>query len=349
MLRLERLRTERSRRQFGLMLIDAGVLLDHDEDGKILQKILASVSTCTRDTDVCGWYQQNRILGIILTENGNANAASVLGVMIPKITSALSQNLELPQLNQVRISLHVFPDEWDKQLPGPGSDHRLYPDLIERQQSKQASRALKRAVDILGSLMALVVSSPLLIVISVLIKLTSRGPILFRQERLGRFGNRFIFLKFRSMYAENESKIHEDYVTRLIAGKVGPKQGEEGEGQIYKITVDPRVTPLGRFLRRTSLDELPQFWNVLRGEMSLVGPRPPVPYEVNRYDIWHRRRLLEAKPGITGLWQVNGRSRVKFDDMVRLDLEYARTWSVWRDVLILLRTPKAIVFGEGAY
>ena len=118
---------------------------------------------------------------------------------------------------------------------------------------------------------------------------------------------------------------------------------------MFKITDDPRVTPVGRFLRRTSLDELPQFLNVLLGEMSLVGPRPPLPYEVEAYDVWHRRRLLEARPGITGLWQVNGRSRTKFDDMVRLDLQYARKQSLWLDLKILLRTPAAVVSGDGAY
>jgi lipopolysaccharide/colanic/teichoic acid biosynthesis glycosyltransferase len=118
---------------------------------------------------------------------------------------------------------------------------------------------------------------------------------------------------------------------------------------VYKLTKDSRITPVGAFLRKTSMDELPQFLNVLKGEMSLVGPRPPIPYEVEAYDIWHRRRLLEAKPGITGLWQVCGRSRVNFDDMVRLDLQYARTWSLWMDIKILLRTPGAVLLGAGAH
>ena len=119
--------------------------------------------------------------------------------------------------------------------------------------------------------------------------------------------------------------------------------------QIYKITDDPRVTPIGRFLRKTSLDELPQLWNVLCGHMSLVGPRPPLPYELECYAPWHHRRILEAKPGITGLWQVTGRSRTTFNEMVRLDLKYVQQWSIWLDVLILLRTPKAVLMGQGAY
>jgi lipopolysaccharide/colanic/teichoic acid biosynthesis glycosyltransferase len=130
---------------------------------------------------------------------------------------------------------------------------------------------------------------------------------------------------------------------------VDPAREGPSQNAVYKIQDDPRVTRVGKFLRKTSLDELPQLINVLKGEMSLVGPRPPIPYELEAYQIWHRRRVLEAQPGITGLWQVNGRSRIKFDDMVRLDLQYARTWSVWLDIKILWQTPRAVLFGAGAY
>jgi lipopolysaccharide/colanic/teichoic acid biosynthesis glycosyltransferase len=150
------------------------------------------------------------------------------------------------------------------------------------------------------------------------------------------------------MYFQSDPKIHRDYVRKLISAKQDHKQSDDSSG-VYKIKDDPRVTPVGRFLRNTSLDELPQFFNVLTGEMSLVGPRPPIPYEVEAYDIWHRRRFLETKPGITGLWQVEGRSRVKFDEMVRLDIKYAKTWTPWLDIKILLRTPGAVLRGDGAY
>jgi lipopolysaccharide/colanic/teichoic acid biosynthesis glycosyltransferase len=203
-------------------------------------------------------------------------------------------------------------------------------------------------IDIVGSTFALLLLSPLLIVIAALIKLTSKGPILFKQQRLGQFGVAFTFLKFRSMYFQSDAKIHQDYVRQLISAK-GDRRKPDDSGGVYKIKNDPRITRVGKFLRKTSLDELPQFFNVLRGEMSLVGPRPPIPYEVESYDIWHRRRFLETKPGITGLWQVEGRSRVKFDDMVRLDLRYARIWSPWLDIKILLRTPGAVFRGDGAY
>jgi lipopolysaccharide/colanic/teichoic acid biosynthesis glycosyltransferase len=134
----------------------------------------------------------------------------------------------------------------------------------------------------------------------------------------------------------------------MIAGQ-SVARADSSQYGIYKIVNDPRVTPLGRFLRRSSLDELPQFFNVLKGDMSLVGPRPPLPYEFERYFTWHRRRVLEIKPGITGLWQICGRSKTSFDEMVRLDLRYAREWSLWLDLKILLETPIAVIFRAGAY
>jgi lipopolysaccharide/colanic/teichoic acid biosynthesis glycosyltransferase len=150
-------------------------------------------------------------------------------------------------------------------------------------------------------------------------------------------------LKFRSMHMDNDPGIHEEYVRKLIANEV------MDSGGAYKIKDDPRVTPIGRFIRRTSLDELPQFVNVLTGEMSLVGPRPPISYEFETYALWHRRRVLEVKPGITGIWQVHGRSRTTFDEMVRMDLLYIRNQSIWLDLKILLKTPLAVISGAGAF
>ena len=225
----------------------------------------------------------------------------------------------------------------------------LYPDLSQRDDGRKLFRVLKRVMDIAGSFLALLFFSPIFLALALAVKASSKGPIFFRQRRIGQHGKSFVFLKFRSMKLNNDAAIHKAYVQKLIAGKAD-KQPSNGSAEgVYKLTRDPRVTKIGAFLRKSSLDELPQFINVLKGEMSLVGPRPPVPYEVEAYDIWHRRRLLEAKPGITGLWQVSGRSRVKFDDMVRLDLQYARTWSPWTDVKILWRTPGAVVLGNGAH
>ncbi|MGH9528754.1 MAG: sugar transferase, partial [Terriglobales bacterium] len=234
-------------------------------------------------------------------------------------------------------------------LPSRPSNPVLYPDLANRDKGNKFFSVVKRGMDLVGSVLAIVIFSPLFVAIALAIKLTSKGPILFQQKRIGQHGVPFMFMKFRSMYANNDASVHKEYVTQLIAGEAEPKASDDNGNAVYKLTEDCRITRVGRFIRRTSLDELPQFFHVVRGEMSLVGPRPPIAYEVEAYDIWHRRRVLEAKPGITGLWQVSGRSRVKFDDMVRLDLQYANTWSPWMDLKILLRTPAAVLFGEGAH
>jgi len=151
------------------------------------------------------------------------------------------------------------------------------------------------------------------------------------------------------MKCVNDASIHREYIKRFIAGEADSAQVDNNHNVVYKMPNDARVTRVGKFLRKTCLDELPQLINVPSGDMSLVGPRPPIPYELETYQIWHRRRVLEAKPGITGLWQVNGRSRLTFDEMVRLDLQYVRTWSLWLDIKILLQTPRAVLSGQGAY
>jgi lipopolysaccharide/colanic/teichoic acid biosynthesis glycosyltransferase len=347
LLSLERKRSERSRKQFVLMLVDAGGLLQPDHGAVALAQMTGALSSSTRETDIRGWYKEGSVIGVILTEFGSADMCAALNAIFCKVNSALRAHLGTGQMNEIHISFHVFPDDLGTPSGGP-ADFNLYPDFLQEEEMKRAARLIKRAIDIAGSLAALILLSPLLLAIAVAIKLTSKGPMLFKQSRVGQYGGRFTFLKFRSMYFQSDAKIHQDYVRQLIAGK---DEGEQGvaNGGVYKIKDDPRITPVGRFLRKTSLDELPQFFNVLKGEMSLVGPRPPIPYEVEAYDIWHRRRFLEVKPGITGLWQVNGRSRVKFEDMVRLDLQYARTWSLGLDLKILLGTPRAVFFGEGAY
>jgi lipopolysaccharide/colanic/teichoic acid biosynthesis glycosyltransferase len=221
----------------------------------------------------------------------------------------------------------------------------LYPDLLSATSGKRSLLVIKRAMDIFGSALLVILCAPLLLLIVAVVKVSSRGPVLFRQDRVGQYGRRFTFLKFRSMRADNDPSVHKEYVTKLIAGEAERMPSRDAGEGVYKLAQDSRVTRLGRFLRMTSLDELPQLLNVLRGDMSLVGPRPPIPYELAAYQTWHRRRLLEVKPGITGLWQVTGRSRVKFDDMVRLDLRYAMSWSPWLDVKILARTPGAVIKG----
>lgn len=203
-------------------------------------------------------------------------------------------------------------------------------------------RAVKRAIDVVVAFSALVLSLPFQAMIAVAVRLSSRGPVVIRQTRVGMDGRPFEFLKFRTMFVNVEGRHHQEYMQQLIRGVAEPTSSDEA---LFKMTDDPRVTPVGRWLRRYSLDELPQFINVLRGEMSIVGPRPALPFEVSMYEDWHRRRL-DVRPGITGLWQVSGRSKIGFQDMVRLDINYIERWSPLLDLLIVLRTIPALLRGE---
>ncbi len=203
--------------------------------------------------------------------------------------------------------------------------------------------SVKRAVDIFLAGVALVALAPLLALCALAIRLDSAGPILFRQERVGEGGSVFTILKFRSMRANADPGVHHQYVTSYIRG-----DGEPGEDDgPYKLVGDSRVTRVGSWLRKTSLDELPQLWNVVRGEMSLVGPRPPIPYEVEQYQLAHMRRLA-VKPGITGLWQVGGRNTTTFDEMVEMDVEYIRNRSLGLDLWIMLKTVPVMLFARSA-
>ena len=344
---LERRRSERSQRPFVLLLIDTGRSQPGDKQSRVLLDMLSALQGATRETDVTGWYKTNAVVGVMFTEIVLDNNA-VLSTILSRIGAVLREQMDTDQFSRIKFSFHVFPDDWDSEDMDRPSNPMLYPDLEKRQRTNRLGRVTKRMIDVLGSLSLLAILTPVFFIIAAAVKLTSRGPVLFRQKRIGEHGTPFTFLKFRSMYTNNDASEHKEYVRQLIAGQAEKKSANGGGAGIFKLTNDPRITPVGRILRRSSLDELPQLINVLRGEMSLVGPRPPVPYEVEAYATWHRRRLLEAKPGITGLWQVYGRSRVEFDDMVRLDLRYARDCSPLLDLKILLQTPKAVMGGGGA-
>jgi lipopolysaccharide/colanic/teichoic acid biosynthesis glycosyltransferase len=346
---LERKRAERSRRSFLLVLLDLGRFLADDRNEKMLDKILSSMSMTARETDITGWHESNAVVGIMFTDIPTEGRASIVGALLSRVTGILYNDLKFDQFNQIAVSHYVFPEQWDCDVPQRPSDPKLYPDLEKRDHASKLYLATKRATDIVGSALGLLIFVPVFLAIALAIKLTSKGPVFFRQQRIGQFGKPFVFLKFRSMYLDNDSQIHRDYVKQLISGKAERQPSKSNGEGVYKLTKDPRVTRVGEFLRRTSLDELPQLYNVLCGEMSLVGPRPAIPYEVEAYEIWHRRRVLEAKPGITGLWQVSGRSRVGFDEMVRLDVRYAMKRSFWLDMKILLLTPWAVIIGEGAH
>jgi len=343
---LERKRAERSRKRFLLVLIDAEDAVNTDRHAQILGGVVRAADASRRETDPAGWYKDRAILGIMFTELGAAEDAAAVRRLEEKVHGALAAELSPEDLRLIIVSIHIFGSDF-----GDGDDISadpiFYPDLIHLHESKKLPFVLKRVMDVAGSLAAIIVLSPVFLLIAMAIKLTSKGPVLYKQERLGRFGKTFTCMKFRSMKSDSNSRIHQEFIAQVIKGTY---EGNPVEGApVYKMTRDPRVTRVGQFIRRTSLDELPQFFNVLQGEMSLVGPRPPIAYEYKEYDVWHRRRVLEVKPGITGLWQVRGRSRVRFDDMVRLDLQYARGWSLWLDIRILLATPRAVAFGGDAY
>jgi lipopolysaccharide/colanic/teichoic acid biosynthesis glycosyltransferase len=342
MLRLERRRSERTGSRFALMLIDM------EEPGSqvnaaAMEEVGEAIAAMMRETDITGWYKNSRVLGLIPTTLNGASRRVLESAVVERTRRVLLVQPAVAQLQHIWITCHIFPDDQDTEDWGGKLDRVLSPADEQDSSRKKYSDIAKRVIDVSGSLGFLLVFSPLFLLIAALIKMTSSGPVFFRQQRIGQFGKEFRFLKFRSMYVNNDPSIHREYIRKLIADEL------DSNGGTYKITNDPRVTRFGRLLRKTSLDELPQFVNVLRGEMSLVGPRPPIPYEFEKYSLWHRRRILEAKPGITGLWQIAGRSRTTFDEMVRMDLRYIRQQSLWLDIKILCKTPIAVLRGNGAY
>ena len=348
MLSRERKRSERSRKHLVLMLIDGKGIKSKKTDA-LLEQIAVVLGASVRETDLAGWFETGAVFGVIFTEFGDCEVSTAVKIIESKMTAELQRAFRASQLSNFQVSFYAFPDGWDGNGHSKPVDAALYPDLFEVEKKKKLSLLVKRVMDVLGASAALVLLSPVFLLLAVLVKLTSKGPVFFRQQRVGRYGLHFQFLKFRSMYVSTDAAIHKEYVKKFISGKATPAGSNHEAKVTYKITNDPRVTWIGKFMRRTSLDEIPQFWNVLEGQMSLVGPRPPIPYEIETYDIWHRRRLLESRPGITGLWQVHGRSKTTFDEMVRLDLQYSRMWSPMLDVKILLQTPRAVFSGDGAY
>jgi lipopolysaccharide/colanic/teichoic acid biosynthesis glycosyltransferase len=345
MISLERKRAERSRTPFLLMLLDPAQAPSAGNGGSAAHAIATVLSVATRETDVVGWYQQDVVVGAMFTELGLQEKSEILKSILTRVSTVLEERLTSEKFKQVEISFYWFPEQWKEASRRKSAAPVLYPDLAKRNQNRRFSVLAKRAMDIVCSLIALTLGIPIFACVALAVKSTSRGPVFFRQQRVGQFGVPFSLLKFRTMYENNNCAIHREYVKELIAG-IAEKKPSNGNGRgVYKLTQDSRITPVGAFLRKISLDELPQFVNVLKGEMSLVGPRPPIQYEVEEYEPWHRRRVMEAKPGITGLWQVNGRNLIGFNEMVRLDLQYASSWSPWLDVKILFRTPKAVIAG----
>ncbi len=343
MLRVERMRTERSKKPFLLLLLDISSLLDYARHDKVLSKMKTALLPSLREIDIRGWYHQNRTIGIIFTDISEEEDPFI-DLIMHKIYDRLCDKLDPAWMSKVGMSFHLFPEAEPHTLQGETFNINLYPDIMKQSFGRTFSLAVKRAIDILGSACALLFFAPIFLALAIAIKATSPGPVFFRQERVGFNGKNFFMLKFRSMKTNCDSAEHQKYIAKYICDQ----KDSAVEPGVFKLTNDSRITPIGAFIRRTSLDELPQLINVLTGDMSLVGPRPPIPYECELYDIWHRRRLLSCKPGITGLWQVMGRSRTTFDEMVRLDLKYIREWSLFLDIKILFKTPRAVIGGSGA-
>ena len=300
--------------------------------------VLEQLKNKVRETDILGYLGEN-IIGILLPATDEKGAQQFKKKMININTNPLFS-----------ISTATYPDLLFSEILAENQNQAdCYPLLLDDSaKSNRFGYSLKRSLDIVGALVAILLFSPLMLITALAVKITSPGPIIFKQTRVGRNGILFTFYKFRSMLCNTDDRIHRDYITHLIQGNLEQINNGNKEKPLYKIKSDPRVTRLGRIIRKTSIDELPQLFNVLKGEMSLVGPRPPLPYEVEKYKPWHLRRVLEMRPGITGLWQVDGRSATSFDDMVRFDIRYIQNWSLMLDIKILLKTIKAVLRFSGA-
>jgi exopolysaccharide biosynthesis polyprenyl glycosylphosphotransferase len=253
------------------------------------------------------------------------------------------------ELQKLSVRVYVIPDIFALSFPNSTLDGFGGIPVIDLGlpgiQGKK--RLEKRIFDIVIASILLVILSPLLLLIAILIKLDSPGPVIYKQQRIGEKGQLFTMFKFRSMHVNNDPTVHKKHISRLIQQNLSPKQLSGNHKGSLKIENDPRITRVGRVIRRASLDELPQLFNILRNEMSLVGPRPDVPYAVELYKDWHKRRF-ECPPGMTGWWQVKGHNRVSYDEMMRMDIYYIENMSLWLDIKIILLTPFEMIAGKGA-
>lgn len=322
------------------------------QDSKDIEESLVlladSLSHRMRSIDVVGWLDSTHV-GVLLPETDSAGARLFVnkishGIHSDKIFKSYeiitypSDKLTNPEM----IALHVLPEKagqtqnrvsywsiWRFTQPKGGVDYTFY----------RTKKILKRGFDIFSSTVFLLIFSPVFLAIAIIIKIVSPGPVFYKQQRIGFAGQTFTFLKFRTMCLAADAQEHKQYLAQLIHAET---DGSEANKPMAKLDHGPQLIPFGNLLRKSCLDELPQLINVLRGEMSLVGPRPPIPYEVKEYHPWHRGRF-NAIPGMTGLWQVSGKNKLSFKEMVRLDILYARERSFWMDIKILFRTPMAIV------
>jgi lipopolysaccharide/colanic/teichoic acid biosynthesis glycosyltransferase len=300
-------------------------------------QLLDALYALTRETDVFGRLADGTI-AVLCTETDDKGVRIVIDKMAVRLGA-------LPFTPVAATFPHQLFDaiEQGVGVTTEGDDLLAFEGTVETRRGYPG----KRTLDVMLAAIAIVLAAPLMLVTALAIALESPGPVIYRQKRLGLGGVPFVFYKFRSMWSGVDDGVHRDFVLRLI------ERGDEAASTApraspYKLKSDARVTWVGRVIRKTSIDELPQLFNVLKGDMSLVGPRPPIPYEAANYQPWHLRRVLAIKPGITGLWQIDGRSRVGFNEMVRMDLRYIRDCSFLFDLRILLKTVLVVLLCDGA-
>lgn len=334
-LEIEKLRAQRT----GSPLSIALLRLKQREDGRRINLLmtLEDIRKETRLTDICGFINQNTI-GVLFPHTDETGAKETCA----KLLKGKGANFS--------TTISTYPDHiFESLIKDECIQADAFPFEIDNLKNTSCFQLLiKRSMDIVGSVIGLIALLPIMLPVALAIKTTSPGPVIFTQKRLGSLGVPFTFYKFRSMYVNTNDQTHREYIKKFINGEHAEVNHGNEENPLYKMASDSRITKIGAFIRKTSIDELPQLFNVLKGEMSLVGPRPPLAYEVQNYQAWHLMRLLDMKPGITGLWQVEGRGRAEWNDSVRLDIQYIQNWSLMLDLKILIKTVMEVLRCKGA-
>jgi len=358
---VEKQRAERNGEKFTVVILGFKKLktdllpsLSRHETLEFIDDLATAAFRLIRQIDVAAWYDSDSV-AIILCDTSFIGARKFLKRLNNEFLTIAAQKTyeDLFLLNKIDINMYTYPDNYqanNKSLYKPVSLSEfniIEPVNLNGQLSKEfknsSRKLLKRSIDVVLSYIGLLIFAPLMAVIAIMIKLTSSGPIIYRQKRVGYNGKIFELYKFRSMYVDADENVHRRHIADVMHNE---NQSYAEHAPSIKIIRDERVTPVGRFLRNTCLDELPQLVNVLKGDMSLVGPRPHPEYEVFNYDNWYKRRLT-VKPGLTGLWQIQGKKRMFYSDAIRLDLSYIDRWSLGLDLKILCYTLPTALAGLG--
>lgn len=365
----EKLRTGRTSSQFSVVWFNPFKLFsdDHTNTKTALNSIIKFLDQETRETDIKGWWDRS-FFAVLLPDTTPENALLFIDKLVSRIQKNPYGGAEL--IRKASFEIFTFPNtqrfnndgkenkkEEHSKTPRGDSNQNFHKfrhiinspewDFSNMKVIKKYHALIKRSLDILLSIPILIILSPLFLLCAILIKINSPGSVFYKQTRVGINGKSFTFLKFRSMYHNSDETVHKEHIKNLMNGSVGLKSIRNTTEKSYKLIEDERVTRFGRFLRKTSIDELPQFINVLKGDMTLVGPRPHPVYEVDHYNLWHSYRL-HLKPGVTSLALVYGRSDINYEDTYRLDLQYVKKTSLILDIKILLRTIPVVLSRRGA-